>query len=56
MKKQYCQPSSKMIIIEAAQLLAGSVKGIESGETGIKYGGAGSGNARSREGGDWDEE
>lgn len=57
-KKSYKTPAMQVVnIIMSCQLLqsTGSV-GRMDGNTELKYGGAGSGNARSREGGSWDDE
>ena len=49
-KKQYSSPAMRVVKIQVRRMLAGSndgVKGMNSGETGLKYGGAGSGEAKS---------
>ena len=55
-KKVYQQPRLQTTKVESQnQLLAGSVKSVD-GNSGIKYGGGGTGAARAGEGGDvWDD-
>ena len=59
MKKNYQQPSTKVVNVKAASMLSTSVNGI-GGNTTLRYGGGNSGVARAREyngwGDDWDEE
>ena len=60
MKKEYQKPAMRIERIEHAQMLCGSITEVESGDTGIGYGGGGSGPARARQHGgiewdDWDE-
>ena len=57
-KKSYKTPAMQVVNIKmSCQLLAGSGNVNQmSGNTELKYGGAGSGNARSRDGGSWDNE
>lgn len=50
MKKNYQKPAMQVINIEPATMCAGSVDSI-GGNADMKYGGAGSGHARGREGG-----
>ena len=61
MKKNYQKPSMKVIKIQHSGIICGSVRGVESGDTGIGFGGGGSGPSRARSFGgfdwdDWDEE
>ena len=59
MKRNYQSPVLRVVVLQHnRQLLAGSsVTSVNAGDTGIIYGGGGSGPARSREddGYDWDE-
>ena len=55
MKKQtYQKPAMRVVKIQQAQMLCGSITGVEGGDTGITGGGPGSGPARAR-GFDWDD-
>ena len=56
-KKYYQKPTMDVVKIQhQAHLLAGSVTGVDGGDTGIGFGGGGSGPAHARShGGDWDE-
>lgn len=59
MKKNYQIPATNVILVQPIQMIAGSgerVSTVNSGDTGITYGGAGSGNAMSRRGGWADDE
>lgn len=57
MKKNYQIPATNVILVQPTLLQTGSqVRSLNSGDTGITYGGAGSGNAMSRRGGWADEE
>jgi len=58
MKKNYCKPTMNVVKIQhKCQILAGSVGDVQSGDTGIGYGGGSSGPARARSYGgiDWDD-
>jgi len=60
MKKQtYQKPAMQVVLLQHQQtLLAGSVDSVNSGDTGIGFGGGGSGPARARQfngGIDWDD-
>ena len=46
-KKQYSSPAMRVVKIQVRRILADSVRGMNSGETGLKYGGAGNGEAKS---------
>ena len=49
MKKQtYQKPTMNVVKIQHSQMLCASITGVESGGTGIKGGGSGSGPARAR--------
>ena len=59
-KKDYQKPAMRVVLLQHQQhLLAGSdVTNVNSGDTGIGYGGGGSGPARARQfngGIDWDD-
>ena len=59
MKKQtYQKPEMRVVLLQHQQtLLAGSVDSVNSGDTGIGFGGGGNGPARARQyngGIDWD--
>ena len=58
--KENCQkPTTNVVLVQPAQLITDSgdqVKTVNSGDTGITYGGGGTGNALSRRGGWADEE
>ena len=57
MKKNCQKPTTNVVLVQPAQLITDSgdqVKTVNSGDTGITYGG-GTGNALSRRG-DWDDE
>ena len=56
MKKDYQRPRVKTHSVELNQMVCQSVKSIESGSAGLKSGGGGSGVARGRKDGDWDED
>ena len=61
-KKEYMKPAMRVVKIQAANIICtspGGVTGVSSGDTGIGYGGGGSGPAHARSFGgydDWDEE
>ena len=58
MKKEYMKPTMNVVKIQhKCQILAGSITGVEGGDTGITGGGPGSGPARARSNGgiDWDD-
>ena len=59
MKKQtYQKPAMQVVLLQHQQtLLAGSVDSVNSGDTGIGFGGGDSGPARARSNGgiDWDD-
>ena len=57
MKKNYCKPTMNVVKIQHTQMLCDSITGVEGGDTGIGYGGGGSGPARARSYGgiDWDD-
>ena len=58
MKKNYMKPALRVVRIQQkCKILSGSVTSVQSGDTGIGYGGPGSGPARARSNGgiDWDE-
>ena len=49
MKKEYMKPTMNVVKIQhKCQILAGSITGVEGGDTGITGGGPGSGPARAR--------
>ena len=52
MKKQYQSPAATVVRIEIQNLMELSIQG----NANIKMGGGGSGPARGREGGSWDDE
>ena len=56
-KKIYMKPTMNVVKIQhQAHLLAGSIDSVNGGDTGIGFGGGGSGPARARSfGGDWDD-
>ena len=57
MKKDYCKPTMNVVKIQhKCQILAGSVGDINGGDTGITGGGPGSGPARARSFGGWDDD
>ena len=57
MKKEYMKPTMKVVKIQhQSHILVDSVHTLNSGDTGLKLGGAGSGPARSRSFDEWDEE
>ena len=60
MKKKYMKPTMNVVKIQhQSHILVDSVHNLNSGDTGLKLGGAGNGDARARsfDGGDddWDE-
>ena len=55
MKKDYHPPSVKTHSVELNQMVCGSVTKANT-NVGLKYDGGGSGPARGRDGGDWDDE
>ena len=58
MKKNYMKPALRVVRIQQkCKILSGSVTSVQSGDTGIGYGGPGSGPARARSNGgiDWDD-
>lgn len=58
MKKNYMKPALRVVRIQQkCQILSGSIRSVESGDTGIGYGGGGNGPARAprRSGIDWDD-
>ena len=54
-KKMYVKPAQRVIAISAARICQSSVTGV-SGNSGMKFGGGGSGPARSHSRDAWDEE
>ena len=57
MKRQYQEPNVTVVNVHVEQnLLAGSVTSLSTNDTGLKLGGGGSGDARSRDYDDWDED
>ena len=58
-KNIYQKPAMQVVMLQHQQtLLAGSVDSVNSGDTGIRFGGGGSGPARARQfngGIDWDD-
>ena len=55
-KKEYQKPTMNVVLLQhQAHLLAGSVTSVNSGGTDIGYGGGGSGPARARSFGGWDD-
>ena len=57
MKKNYQTPAMQVMNIEPATMIAGSKVNSIGGNAELKYGGAGRGPARSRDGGgNWDDE
>jgi hypothetical protein len=59
MKKTYVKPAVDVVEYGMTQIICSSnqVKSVDSGDTGLKYGGGGSGGARSKDrGGIWDED
>ena len=55
-KKNYQNPSMIIMHMQPQGLICGTpVRNVESGSTGIKYGGGNSGEARSRGFDDWDD-
>ena len=55
-KKRYQEPAMQVVSINTSyQLLAGSMTKAQSNAN-LNYGGGGGGVARSRDGGDWDDE
>ncbi len=58
MKKEYMKPTMRVVKIQQkCKILSGSVTSVQSSDTGIGYGGPGSGPARARsfDWDDWDE-
>ena len=57
MKKNYSKPAMRVVRIQQTKMLCGSIRSVESGDTGITGGGPGSGPARARGNGgiDWDD-
>ena len=57
MKKNYQKPSMKVIKIQHQGIIctSGTVTNVESGDTGIGFGGGGSGPSRARSFGGWDD-
>ena len=55
MKKDYQKPSMTTHSVELSQMVCGTVT-TASTNVGLNYNGGGSGPARSRDNGDWDEE
>ena len=58
MKKDYMNPPMNVVKIRQAQMLCSSpvVNNVDSGDTGIRFGGGGNGSDRSRGSDDWDDE
>lgn len=60
MKTVYQKPTMNVVQIQHQSHIlagsAGSVKSLNSGDTGITYGGGGSGPAHSRSNDDWDDD
>ena len=56
-KKNYQKPSMIIVHMQPQGLICATLRNVESGDTGIKYGGGGgnSGEARSRGFDDWDD-
>ena len=48
-KKEYLRPAMKVVGLVSATLLDGSVTAVDGGDSGIGYGGGGSGPARGKE-------
>ena len=55
MKKMYVKPAQRVIDVRTTNIICQSVRGV-SGSSGMKFGGAGNGPARSNGRGSWDEE
>ena len=58
-KKDYMKPAMRVVKIQAANIICTSpygVTGVSSDDTGIGYGGGGSGPAHARSFGGWDDE
>ena len=53
--KNYQKPSMIIVHMQPQGLICGTVNDVKSGDTGIKYGGGKSGEARSRGFDDWDD-
>lgn len=54
-KRVYQQPTMNVVKLQhKSHILTASVTGVD-GNASLKYGGAGSGDANSRRGGDWDD-
>ena len=56
MKKYYQKPEMTIVSLQQAGIICGSIKRIDGGDTGIGYGGGGSGPARGRRFGDGDDD
>ena len=56
MKKNYSKPAMRVVRIQQTKMLCGSIRSVESGDAGIGYDGGGSGPARARSFGGWDDE
>ena len=58
MKKDYQKPAMCIVRIQHQSMVCSSVRSLSSGNTGITYGGAGTGSARVRSdsGFDWDDD
>lgn len=54
-KKNYQKPSMIIMHMQPQGLICATLRNVESGDTGIKYGGGNSGEARSRGFDDWDD-
>ena len=55
-KQEYIQPEVTVVKIEGSLICASPVNAVYSPDTDITYGGAGAGEARTREQNVWDEE
>ena len=55
MKKDYQKPSMTTHSVELSQMVCGSVTTVST-NAGLNYDGGGSGPARGRDGGEWDDE
>jgi len=56
-KKAYQKPTMRIVRIQHQQIICiSNVSSVESGDTGIGFGGGGSGPAQARGFGEWDDE
>jgi len=54
-KKDYQKPAMRVVRIQHQQIICTSVTSVSSGDTGLGFGGGGSGPARTRQHGGWDD-